>query len=95
MTLSLSDPTRSLTQVALKTDGNFNIKSDPEGRISVKGDTVVINLESLNGTTYHFSLERDDSASVDSHRSDDNSGGGAVDVLAMFFLGILGLRRMH
>ncbi|MEH8164036.1 GlyGly-CTERM sorting domain-containing protein, partial [Aeromonas allosaccharophila] len=52
-------------------------------------------LESLNGTTYHFSLERDDSASVDSHRSDDNSGGGAVDVLAMFFLGILGLRRMH
>ncbi|MFW2330038.1 GlyGly-CTERM sorting domain-containing protein, partial [Aeromonas allosaccharophila] len=50
---------------------------------------------SLNGTTYHFSLERDDSASVDSHRSDDNSGGGAVDVLAMFFLGILGLRRMH
>ncbi|MBS4694211.1 polysaccharide lyase 8 family protein [Aeromonas allosaccharophila] len=95
LTLSLSDPTRSLTQVALKTDGNFNIKSDPEGRISVKGDTVVINLESLNGTTYHFSLERDDSASVDSHRSDDNSGGGAVDVLAMFFLGILGLRRMH
>ena len=62
--VNLADPTRSLSQVEFITDEYFNVMSDPDGRVSINGKTMVVNLETLRGSTYHFSLQRDNDSSL-------------------------------
>ncbi|HDO1318827.1 TPA: polysaccharide lyase 8 family protein [Aeromonas veronii] len=69
--VSLADPTRVLSQVEFITNEGFNVMSDPDGRVSINGKTMVVNIDALRGSTYHFSLQRDNGSSLENERGED------------------------
>lgn len=69
--VSLADPTRALSQVEFITNEDFNVMTDPDGRVSINGKTMVVNIEALRGSTYHFSLQRDNDSSLENERAED------------------------
>ncbi|PKD23588.1 Xanthan lyase precursor [Aeromonas hydrophila] len=69
--VSLADPTRVLSQVEFITNEDFNVMSDLDGRVSINGKTMVVNIDALRGSTYHFSLQRDNGSSLENERGED------------------------
>ncbi|WP_279450815.1 polysaccharide lyase family 8 super-sandwich domain-containing protein [Aeromonas hydrophila] len=54
--ISLSDSTQAISQVEITSEKKYSVASDVDGRVAIKGNAIVVNLDLLRGKTYHFSL---------------------------------------